>query len=319
MGRGSAAATGALNGAAAGGMVGGPLAPYTAAAGGIIGGLAGYFGSKQPDGPPSYKGYDLTPEQISAYGPANLNIPGATPYNYTPVHVKYGTKQEQAAAEQKAIGLQVAQANKANEAARFGAASNDINQQITNNEGYGATYANDLERQRTQQFGQSGQSAVGRGMYNSSLLPSLQRGVNSDYAKNMMNLQANLTDRRNALLQNRANLYSNINPGQPLNLFGLGREGANVAANQYGIQQAQQQAQQANNMNLLSNLGSAAVMAYANRQQQPGGVGSSYLPQNSFGGFTNPFSRSHTGSATQPVSPYPTYKPYQPFTAPEYA
>ena len=116
-------------------------------------------------------------------------------------------------AKQTALGANVlaqnAQAAQGEQAARGQAILSGYGQRIANNRGfadqqmgmidaYGNSQRLALDQQRQAQMARSRQSAMSRGLGNTTIQDSLNRGVDADYARN----QLGLTDQ---LLQNRLN------------------------------------------------------------------------------------------------------------------
>lgn len=140
---------------------------------------------------------------LSPYSPQPYSYQDfATPANLTSISAKQ-------AALQSNIMAQNAQAQQAENAQRGQAILSGYGQRIANNRGfadqqmgmidsYGNSQRLALDQQRQAQMANARQSAMSRGLGNTTIQDSLNRGVNADYARN----QLGLTDQ---LLQNRLN------------------------------------------------------------------------------------------------------------------
>jgi hypothetical protein len=76
-------------------------------------------------------------------------------------------------------------------------------QMISDNQGYGASQQQALRDQYDQNTAQAQQSAISRGLYNTGILDSAQRGNNLDYAKAGLTLNDQLIQRQQGLQQAR--------------------------------------------------------------------------------------------------------------------
>lgn len=174
-----------------------------------VSGTSGYYGrlgSLSPYSPQPYTYTDYTP-------PATMTSISA-----------------QQAALQSNIMAQNAQAQQGENAQRGQAILSGYGQRIANNRGfadqqsgmidaYGASQRLALEQQRQAQAANARQSAMSRGLGNTTIQDAMTRGVNADYARNQLGLNDQLL--QNRLNQNQTNIgLENQLTGERLQFLG---------------------------------------------------------------------------------------------------
>lgn len=218
------------------------------------------------------------PSTTGVYG-SQAALPGyAMPaFNYSPITVDpkvFKTKAEQQAEITRQAAIQERQAAQQRNQVLGQAVLQGYDQQIANNRAFADTYGDaqraQLARDRDQQLAASDQSAVQRGLGNTTVRDNLKRGVYSNYNQSRTNLESDLAaqnlGRENALAQARLGYLQSIQdtpmsfgdvasysaqPGQ------IAAANAQMSAAQQAAQKAQKNQLLASGLGLLGTVGGA--------------------------------------------------------------
>ncbi len=134
---------------------------------------------------------------------------------------------------------------------------------------FGAGQRNQLALQRDQNMGNAQQSAISRGLGNTTTLDALTRGVNSDYGNSLLNLNDQIATNKAGMQQNYLNWAADANKSV-LGIQGAQQDFMGGAFNQKygaGAQYASQAALQSQGAQSNFDLQSMLTKANANNSQ----------------------------------------------------
>lgn len=260
------------------------------------------------------QGFSTGPGQVTPgyYGTTQDGLPAftRTPFQYKPIVVPKGLSPAAAKAyEQAEAAKQERQAalfeNEQNLQQMLGLNAYGRQQNADFFRQYGQAGRADVDRSRQQQLAQGRSSLIARGLNNSTIRDTTERGIESESSRNLRDyndrLAAMSQDANNRNLAERMQIISGINrPTLSFNeLTGYGSAPTQISAIERQQQQARDDARKAQWMNLFGNLGSAAIQGGAAAL-----TGGASMPATAAVGAMRP--RQTYGAPYQNFTPQPT-------------